>query len=200
LPKRCDGKASAFEEFAMKMNCAEFEIRLADLIDGTLPSDQRPLVDAHIAECAACAALATDASAVTSLISRATAVDPPAAMVNKILFEATHGLSRAETKPSWFSRLFGPMVQPRLAMGMAMTVLSIFMLGRQLEISGRQLTNSDFGPSRVWTVAENRVQRIWDRIVKEYEDLRFVYEVQTQLREWSDEAPETERQNGNRRQ
>ena len=37
--------------------------------------------------------------------------------------------------------------------------------------------------------AEDRVQRTWERTVKYYENLRVVFEIQTQLKEWTDEQP-----------
>ena len=45
------------------MNCAEFEILLADYMDGTLPANDRDAFVRHLDSCAACAALAEDARA-----------------------------------------------------------------------------------------------------------------------------------------
>ena len=58
----------------------------------------------------------------------------------------------------------------------------------------RQLTPSDLDPVKVWTSAENRVNRIWERGVKSYENMRLVYEIQTRLSEWQAEAPEAQNQ------
>ena len=40
--------------------------------------------------------------------------------------------------------------------------------------------------------AEDRVQRTWERTVKYYENLRVVFEIQTQLKEWTDQADSTD--------
>jgi anti-sigma factor RsiW len=173
----------------MKMTCAEFEVLLADLVDGTLPAAEKARMNAHAVECSGCAELAQDVMGATALMSRAATVDPPPAMVNRILFEATQGLSRVETKPSWIARWFTPLVQPRFAMGMAMTVLSIMMLGRYAGLEIQQLKPSDLNPVKVWTAAENRAVRIWDRTVKGYENLQLVYDVESQLRDWNGNVP-----------
>ena len=112
------------------------------------------------------------------------------------VFEITSGPSRAVVKPSWVRRVFGkwlePVLQPRFAMGMAMTVLSFAMLGRFSGIQVRQLKPSDLDPVKVWTAAEDRVQRTWERTVKYYESLRLVFEIQTRLREWTDEQQQAD--------
>ena len=88
-----------------------------------------------------------------------------------------------------FGRVLGgwiePVLQPRLAMGMGVAALSFFMLRPGV----RQLTPSDLDPVKVWTAAENRASRVWERGVKSYENLRLVYEIETRLNQWREEAP-----------
>jgi hypothetical protein len=73
-------------------------------------------------------------------------------------------------------------------MGMAMTVLSFAMLGRFAGIQVRQLKPSDLEPAKVWAAIEDKALRTWDRGVKYYESLRLVYELQTRLKELTDQA------------
>lgn len=156
-----------------RMTCNEFEILLADYLDGTLASEEKAAIEEHRNACASCAELAIDAAGAMAFIERAATVDPPPAMVNRILFEVTSGASRTVIKPSWIERLLGRragfILQPRFAMGMAMAVISVAMVGR------------------FWGAAESGVARSWDRAVKGYENLQLVYEVQTQLEEWAQE-------------
>jgi len=166
-----------------RITCTEFEILLADYLDGTLGAEQKATVEAHRTDCASCAELALDAAGAVAFIERAAAVDPPPALVNRILFEVTNGASRSVIKPSWIERLLGRragfILQPRFAMGMAMAVISVAMVGR------------------FWNVAENGMHRSWDRAVKGYESLQLVYEVQSQLEEWSKErGPANDTQGG----
>ncbi len=126
-------------------------------------------------------------------MERAAVVQAPPELVTRILFEVTSGPSHAVVKPSWIRRLLGrrleTVLQPRFAMGMAMTVLSFAMLGRFSGIQVRQLKAADLDPVKVWTSVEDRVHRSWERAMKYYENLRLVYEIQSRLKEWSEDAP-----------
>jgi anti-sigma factor RsiW len=156
-----------------RITCTEFEILLADYLDGTLAAAEKTAIEEHRDACSSCAELALDAAGALAFIERAATVDPPPAMVNRILFEVTSGASRNVIKPSWIERLLGRragfILQPRFGMGMAMAVISLAMVGR------------------FWGAAESGVERSWDRAVKGYENLQLVYEVQTQLEEWAQE-------------
>jgi len=174
------------------MTCPDVEILLAEYVDGTLQVEQKSAVESHLAGCVACAALARDAAAAVAFLERTPGVEAPPELVTRILFEITSGPSRTAVKPGWVRRAFGnwlePVLQPRFAMGMAMTVLSFAMLGRFSGIQVRQLKPSDLDPVKVWMAAEDRLHRTWERGVKYYESLRLVYDIQTRLKEWSDES------------
>ena len=73
-----------------------------------------------------------------------------------------------------------------------MTILSFSMLGRFAGLQLRQLSPKDFNPAAVWQGIDDRLHRAWDRSVKFYESLRVVYEIQTRIREWT-EQDQTER-------
>jgi anti-sigma factor RsiW len=176
------------------MNCADVDILLADYVDGTLDTtdraEQKSALESHLSQCAACADLARDAAGAVAFMERAARIEAPPELLTRILFEVANGPGAA-LKPSLARRLFGkwlePVLQPRFAMGMAMTALSFAMLGQISGARVRQLKPSDLDPVKVWTVAEDRAQRTWDRSVKYYESLRWVFEIQTQLKEWTDD-------------
>lgn len=173
------------------MNCTDVEILLADYVDGTLRGDAASALEAHLAGCAACGEMSRHAAGAVAFMERAAVAEAPPELVTRILFELTAGSSRAVIKPSLARRLFGrwlePVLQPRFAMGMAMTVLSFAMIGRFTHVP--QLKPEDLDPVKVWTAAEDRVVRWYNRGVKYYESLRMVYEIQTRLKEWADEQP-----------
>jgi len=173
------------------VNCADVEILLADFVDGTLRGDAASALEAHLAGCAACNQLARDSAEAVAFMERAAVVEAPPELVTRILFEVTAGPSRAVIKPSLVRRLFGkwlePVLQPRVAMSMALTVLSIAMIGRFTHV--RQLTPSDLDPVKVFAAAEDRVIRWYNRGVKYYESMRVVYEIQSRLKEWAEEQP-----------
>ncbi|HEY1758976.1 MAG TPA: zf-HC2 domain-containing protein [Bryobacteraceae bacterium] len=169
------------------MNCSDIEILLAEYVDGTLQSGPKAAVMSHLASCAGCRELAEDAACAVGFIARTAPVEPPPELLTRILFQAP------AVKPTWARRLFGrvlgvwiePILQPRLAMGMGVAALSFFMLRPGV----RQLTLSDLDPVKVWTSAENRASRVWERGVKSYENLRLVYDVETRVSQWREEAP-----------
>ncbi len=169
------------------LRCADVELLLADYIDQTLLDRDVMEVKAHLASCPACAELAADAAIAVAFMERAAEVEAPPELVNKILFEVTSGASQHVVKPPLATRLFGkwlqPVLQPRFAMGMAMTMLSFGML---LRTSGvREL--SDLSPSHLYAAAEDKVARWWDRGVKHYQNLKLVYEIQERYQKWAAE-------------
>lgn len=184
----------------MNCNCAEFEILLCDAVDERLRGDAKAMFDAHRASCPACNEMAADVLGVTAFMERAAEVEPPKELLTRILFE-TSGSEAKQTKSgkNWLRSLFGPILQPRLAMGMAMTVLSISMLAQVFGIEVRQLKAQDLQPSRIVANVEDGAYRSWSRIVKYYENIKVVYEIQSRLKEWADQE-ESERQSQQKQQ
>ncbi len=176
------------------MNCADFEILLCDYVDGTLTANAKAEFERHLAQCPACAAMAQDVRAAVGFMDRAADVEPPPELLTRILFELPSAHHARARQPGGFRKLIHgwiqPVLQPRFAMGFAMTILSFSLLGRFVGISPRQLTLDDLRPARVWQRMDEQVNRGWQRTVKFYENLRLVYEIQTQLREWSQKEQE----------
>jgi hypothetical protein len=178
------------------MTCSDLELLLAEYVDGNLRGEEKSAVEEHLKLCPECAELARDAAAAVAFMERAADVEAPPELVTRILFEMTSGPSRAAVKPSLARRLFGKLfgswgervLQPKFTMSIAMTILSFAMLGRFSGIEVRQLRPSDLNPVKVWAAVEDHMQRTWERTVKYYENLRVVYEIQTQLKDWTDQA------------
>jgi hypothetical protein len=172
------------------MTCADLEILICDYVDGTLTADERASVERHLAECATCAELARDSAAAVQFMDRAAIVEPPPELITRILFDAPWSKSKPKsTLRVWIGVLLSPLVQPKYAMGMAMTVLSIAMLAKFVTPI-RQPQLSDLRPSQVWAGVEDRATRAWGRTVKFYDNLKFVYQIQTTLREWQQQDEE----------
>src|SRR3954452_11323435 len=177
------------------MLCTDFDSLLCDYIDGTLESARVPAFEEHKETCASCAELARDAAAAVRFIAVAETPEPPPELITRIAFEIPSGAVRK----GWRSALLGwihPVLQPRFAMGMAMTLLSFSMLGRFAGIEVRQLKLSDLQPSAVWAAIDNRIHRGWERGVKYYENLRLVYEVQARLQQWTEQEDEERKAQG----
>ena len=185
------------------MNCAELELLICDYVDGGLTPAERTLVERHLAECPACAELAGDSAAAVAFMESASDVEPPPELITRILFDGpwNHGKAKVDRHGhpkaglrNWFTTLSSVLLQPRLAMGMALTVLSLAIVARPV----RQLQLSDIEPAKVWGGIEDRAYRSWQRTVKFYENLKWVYEIQTTLHEWQQQdddlrnAPKTD--------
>jgi hypothetical protein len=168
------------------MNCADFEILLCDYLDGTLAEERRHEIERHMETCATCAALTADVRSAMGLMERAAAVEPPAELLTRIL-HVIPGNNAAGKRPWWRRRWIEPILQPRYAMGMAMTVLSFSMLARFAGIEPRQLKPSDLDPVKIWMAVDDRAHRGWDRTVKYYENLKLVIEIQSRLKDWTEQ-------------
>ncbi len=169
------------------MNCGELEIVLADYLDDTLPAEERARLEQHASTCISCRTLLTDASDAVKFLKRAEDVVPPPELITRIAYGAPLGRVRLPfERQGLFSRLTSkwlqPILQPRLAMGMAMTILSFAMLERCTGVHVQHLQAADLNPVRIWSGVEDRAFRVKDRAVKYYENLRWVYEIETRLK------------------
>ena len=171
------------------MSCAELEILICDYLDGTLDAARKAELERHLSECPACAELARDASAALGFIARAADVEPPPELITRILFDAPWTREKAGTKVRyWLRVVLSPILQPRLAMGIAMTMISLAFLWRS--VTPRQLRAADLQPSKVWAGLEDRATYAWGRTVKFYENLKFVYQIQSMLRDLQQQQEE----------
>jgi hypothetical protein len=172
------------------MNCAEIELLICDYVDGTLTTAQKAQVNLHLSACPECMQLAKDCAVAVRFIERAEEVQPPPELVTKIIFDAPwrKNKSAVEGLRGHLAAWMRPVLQPKFVMGAAMTILSFSLLSRVTPI--HQLRASDLEPKAVWVGLENRVLDAWDRTVKFYDNLKFVYQIQTTLREWQQQDEE----------
>ena len=173
------------------MTCAELEILLCDYVDGTLHGEQKTALESHLATCHACSELAKDVTGVTAFLENVVPAEPPAELLTRILHQMPEAREKSAERSlgwrKWFGGWFENVLQPRYAMGMAMTVLSFSMLARFAHIEPRQFSSADLDPVKVWATIDDRSHRIWDRAVKYYDNLRLVIEIQSRLKEWTDQ-------------
>ena len=176
-------------------NCAEFEILLADYIDGTLAADQRAEFAGHRETCVACAELAIDAQSALSLMERAAEVELPAELVTKILHATNAGWDLRKYRQGvrgWINRTLSPVLKPRFVMSAMLSLVSITMLSRCAGTPKATLTAADLDPIRIWSSLDLRTHRVWDRAVKSYESMRLVYEIRSQINDWQQQQTENQ--------
>lgn len=171
------------------MNCADFENLLADYIDGGLADRERRAIEAHAASCPECREFMGEVTGALAFLKRANPVLPPPELVTRIAYQAPIGRRREEpfeTRGIWSkvsAAWLQPLLRPRFAMGMAMTILSLAMLQRCTGVQVQHIQPADLSPIRIWDGVEDKVLRVKDRAVKYYENIRLVYEIQTRLKD-----------------
>jgi hypothetical protein len=167
------------------MNCADAENLICDY--ATLSSAERSELERHLGECPACAELARDATAGAAFLRRAVPVEPPPELINRILFQVPRSGRFGNRQKSkfgvWMEALLSPILQPRYAMGLAMTIVSFAMLA-QFVAPIRKIRPEDLKPAAVWAGLEDRAYRTWGRAVKFYDNLKVVYQIQNTLADW----------------
>jgi hypothetical protein len=181
------------------MNCGQAEILICDY--ATLSSSERFELERHLGVCPACAELARDSAAALEFMDRCADIEPPPELVNRILFQAQwkQYVSRGAGVRAWLSRLLQPVLHPKFAMSMAITILSLAWLAKYVA-PARPLTTADFNPVRVWQSLDDRAYRGWQRTVKFYESIQFVYQVRARLQEWNQQQDEEQSSAAERKQ
>jgi hypothetical protein len=182
------------------MNCAEFEALLAEALDGALAGAERERFEAHRAGCADCGPLYADAAAGMNWMKSLEEVEPPRHLVHNIL-AATSGQEkeREAAREPGRNRLrewLGPYVfpaytalrQPRFVMSAAMAFFSISLLMQVTGVKLADLRHVDLRPGALQSSAVRTYSETSSRVVKYYENIRLVYEIQTRMQELKDAA------------
>ena len=181
------------------MNCAELESILADYIDGTLNGAERAALEQHASSCAVCQEFIADVTGAMTFLKGAEDIEPPPTLITRIAYQAPRSRMREPfDKQGFLSRVAAkwlqPILQPRLVMGMAMTVLSFAMLERCTGVKVQRVQPADLNPVKVWANVEEKAVRVKDRLVKNYDNLRVVYEIETRLKDLQQQQENTQDQ------
>jgi hypothetical protein len=179
------------------MQCNEFEAVLFDALDQKLTGGKLERFRAHARACTKCGPMFSEVEAGQHWLKSLTEVEPPANLVNDIL-AATSGIqsyrlqsgvpaqqqtSLGERIREWADSLLAPVWstarQPRFAMSFGM---AFFSLSVALSVAGvkpsdlKQVDLSRTGLRRTYYTTSARV-------MKYYENMRLVYEIQSKVQE-----------------
>lgn len=176
------------------MQCNEFDSLVTDALDGVLSGEALARFQAHARSCRACGPLLAEAEAGRNWLKSLEEVEPPASLVTNILASTTgvdsQRLRKAapvrQPRISWLDRiqasLFEPvweMVrQPRFAMSFGM---AFFALSVGLTVAGvkpADLRQISLRPAAIRHTYYNTQARV----VRYFDNVRAVYEVQAALR------------------
>lgn len=176
------------------MQCAEFDALLSDALDGTLSGAKLEGFQAHGRTCVVCGPLLADAKAGQGWLKSLEDVEPPVNLVHNIL-AATTGRdvsvpAKGETA-SWkdaltrwlqpvFASTFAVVRQPRFAMSFGMVFFSLSVTMSLAGVKVSDVRRLDLRPSAV----KRAYYETSAKVVKYYENIRFVYEVESRVREF----------------
>ncbi len=163
------------------MTHLEIQNSASDYLEGLLEPSLQAAVDVHLAECAACRELLADVRRALELCRSAEAVEPKPWLISKILL-ATVG----ERKPTWGERIAAfvrPVLQPRVAYPIAMTVFTFSILVNAAGLNLRTLRFEDLDPRTWYDRANRQGHLVLARAEKFYFDLRVVVEIESRFRQ-----------------
>jgi hypothetical protein len=192
------------------MQCAEFEALLIDALDNNLIGEKLESFRAHTRVCGNCGPLFAEVDSGRRWMKSLAPVDPPANLVHNILVATSGQESTGRTRVpaaslkdallGWLRPAFGVLRQPRFAMSFGM---AFFSLSMTLSIAGVKLADlrhMDLRPSAV----RRSYYETQGRVVKYYENIRFVYEIESRVRDLkrattpAQPAPEPNKERKNR--
>ncbi len=185
------------------MQCHEFDGLLTDALDGVLSGLQLDRFQAHARICSACGPLFAEVEAGRNWLKDLTEVEPPVSLVTNILASTTGvdtqrlrvNVSAPQPRssqfgPSWIERaqawasgamqpLWSTVRQPRFAMSFGMAFFALSVALSVLGVKPADLRQVSLRPAAIRHTYYNTQARV----VRYYENIRFVYEVESRVRE-----------------
>jgi len=196
--------------------CSEFDALLSQAIDGTLSGERLAAFEAHSRACTLCGPLLQEAEAGHGWLKSLAEVEPPGDLVTNVLLRTSGVVASRSHVPAgattvtwvdrvreWAEMIYSPVVaaarQPRFAMSFGM---AFFTLSVTLSLAGVRLgdlRHLDLRPSAI----RRNYYETSGRVVKYYENIRFVYEIQARVRQFKEATapaqPPPEQNNNDRK-
>ena len=195
--------------------CGRWETMLVDALDQQLSAEDQAFFDEHKATCANCSALLDQSSCGRQWLACLDAApEPPAGLVESILRQTGPGLLAAAPLPqvvgaaatpvwhpptgpmAWLRRLS----EPRLMMTAAMAFFSITLTLSLTRTQLQQMHTADLNPGSMRAALERRIATASTPVVRYYDHLRFLYEVESRVHEMqqhsTDNAPTGQKPGG----
>ncbi|MFZ0797531.1 MAG: hypothetical protein WCA13_14125 [Terriglobales bacterium] len=184
-----------------QIECTEFETLVSDALEGQLSPARKESFEAHRRVCGICGPLFADVQAGQQWLRSLEAVEPPAHLLHNILAATSGVVSRrplaaaaeGRTPPfgermrerwdSFSASFFRPVAafvrQPRFAMSFGMIFFSVSLILNFAGFKPADVAKVDLRPAAL-RHAYNEAQI---KVVKYYDNIRFVYEIESKVRE-----------------
>jgi hypothetical protein len=199
-------KAQANDRFNIPNSpaCGQWETLLVDALDGLLRPEDEAVFSNHMATCSACTAMFEQARRGREWLEFL-APEPavPAYLLDRILVETGHGKIDTSTlvvaggvdeggnvlampavwqRPGFMARM-RRFAEPRLLMTAAMAFFSIALTLSMTGVRFTRMSLADLRPTVVRSQLEKRIMTASTPIIRYYDHLRFVYEVESRVKE-----------------
>jgi hypothetical protein len=179
------------------IECTEFEALLTEAIEGQLSGARKESFDAHRRICAVCAPLFADVQAGHKWMKSLEEVEPPVHLVHNIL-AATTGVASTRVQAArpqgrtsftgrmreWWDSYFIPVSgfvrQPRFVMSFGMIFFSFSLALNAAGVKPADVARIDLRPKAL----HHTYIDMENRVVKYYDNIRFVYEIESKVREF----------------
>jgi len=176
------------------MQCNEFDLLLSDALDGVLSGPGLDRFQAHARTCKTCGPLLAEAEAGRQWLKGLTEVEPPASLVTSILASTTGVDSQRlrttvrapQPRVSWFEHvqasflepIWAVVRQPRFAMSFGMAFFALSVSLTMAGVKPADLAQISLRPTAIRRTYYNTQARV----VRYYDNVRLVYEVQAAVR------------------
>src|SRR5882672_10112840 len=198
------------------MQCQEFDGLLTDALDGVLTGAKLDTFQAHARICSTCGPLFAEVEAGRNWLKDLTEVEPPVSLVNNILASTTGvdsqrlrvNVSASQPRSSrlhapWWERaqawasgamqpIWGTVRQPRFAMSFGMAFFALSLALSVVGVKPADLRQISLRPSAVRHAYYNTQARV----VRYYDNIKLVYQVQAAVRELKRNVTPAERRPG----
>lgn len=205
------------------MECTEFEALLSEALDGDgrLSGARKESFEAHRRVCAICGPMFTEVQAGQQWLRTLAleTIEPPTHLVHNILAATSGVVSRrpavttaggrttpfGERAREWWDSLFTPTAafvrQPRFVMSFGMIFFTFSLALNVAGVKATDVAKVDLRP----TALRHAYNDAQIKVVKYYDNIRFVYEIESKVRELKrantppEAAPEPQQQKENRK-
>lgn len=183
------------KDFKNDMQCSEFETLLADALDGVLPEKLNLAFEEHDRNCPLCGPMFSEVRQGMLLLHSLEEVEAPKNLVHNILAATSAaaptkaaGTSDAVQREGVLARLWKPIpgmfsgtLHPRFVSSFAM---AFFSLSLTLSLAGVHLKDlARMSPGSVKKAVVLQYTQLESKVVKYYENMRIVYEIESRMRE-----------------
>ena len=183
------------KDFKNDMQCSQFETLLADALDGVLPEKLSLEFEEHGRNCPMCGPMFSEVRQGMLLLHSLEEVEPPKNLVHNILAATSaagaakaEGISDSARREGALARfwksipgMFSGVLHPRFVGSFAM---AFFSLSLTLSLAGVHLKDlAHMTPGSVKKAVVLQYTQLESKVVKYYENMRIVYEIESRMRE-----------------